>query len=519
MEFNFFDLNAELEGLDSFLRYCFIFSRLIGSSDIFVSFFEIDGIIKRFATLENPFSISCEKFSYGKANLKFQVSVREYKFDNMEIPNGIFKSEIEKFINSSNKERAEVVIARRVLAPCDLTQDDIFDDLVNEPEKLMKVIKESSSDNEYRFEPDSFDNLSTRIIQIYYNLGLHNYTKYLPEKYLCLFSQSEIKNVSKRFFEKSTEVFLENPSLVRFLNFEDREDSRLFEGLCCVSPFNFCDVVYEFIKNGKIFFTSLVNMTFDEIKETKIYELEDLKGQNILFSTSKNPELSIKLISFFSVKYTNNKDGSSPFENLSKETIRTYYDLGLHTYTNLFPKEFFSLFVDDWNKIDSISELFANKEINFFSNNTGAIKFLTLENFSDESFFSQISNLTRLDYYAGMRSIDVAIYYRYEKLIKNIQFTEFTFESCEGWRKLSEETLLFLLMKGETNALNDPDTKTVLEFALEKSYLKLIDYIFERNNSLCFDVDEIPFKTYEHLVLKYLDCKGVHDFIKNFNLQ
>lgn len=252
-------------------------------------------------------------------------------------------------------------------------------------------------------------------------------------------------------------------------------------------------------------------MKYDEIVDTKIYELVDGNEANVLFATRHNPELTIKLIANQNVEFTLDGNGESAFEDLSKKELKTYYDLGLHEYTKNLPKEYFTLFLrdDEPEEIEYISDYFKNRDSDLFIEHPDAIRYLTFDDFSDKEFFKKICNATSFEYYAGMYAIEVAIAYRYEDLIKKIKFgTGFVLDrSPDEWKLLSEDSILYLL-KRETES-SDPEE--ILNVAFTKNHQKIIDYVFETDDVFT----EIKSITLKEKIIKTIISKKYNNLFKS----
>lgn len=625
--------------MDPLIKDAYTLSLIMETDDIYITFLNIDHEIRAFATLKSPMTLFCDEFTFRSVVLKTQVSVKEYAFDNMEIPECKYRRVIENFIDINKKDRIKIVIGHKVTSnmgdaePGDFIRakfyewaaeygsclkDEIkkverdsnytfdkfrqgwmpnestgkieicvkshkntvtsvaspnwhipniiqtigrahrktsmnsplkektfkekFDDYIrvgiDDPELLCldyeriardRLYEMTCSDNnilvltkknpelslrliddfELKFDDKSFDDLDKKTLDRYRELELHKHTKYLPRKYLGM------ENVYERFANRDKNLFLEHPNLLVFLNYDKHDDTRILGDLCQLTPFRFLAIIYEFIKNDRVSFFDLDKMTYDEIVETKIYELTDCNGANVLHATRHNPEITIELISNFNVEFTRDRAGESAFGDLNKNILKKYYDLGLHEYTKDLPEEYFSLFLcdKDIKEIEYITQYFKDMDADLFLEYPETIKYLTFDDFGNEDFFTKICNATCFDYYANMYAIDIAIAYQYEHLIKFIKFgTGFVLDrSPDEWKLLSENSMLYLLRR-ETES-SDPEE--IIKVAFVESYTKVIDYMFQINDPYPelklsrYHMRDVPRETYYHMMEKYPDYRGV----------
>lgn len=260
-----------------------------------------------------------------------------------------------------------------------------------------------------------------------------------------------------------------------------------------------CDLVRE----GRVNFCDLDNLDYDTITDERLYDFIDSNGQNVLFATSNNPELTIRLIIDYSVEFIIDRNGCSAFSGVKRKTLIEYFKLGLHKCTKKLPNEYFSIYVYNSMKIEDLSCRFENKDVSLFLKHPGAIRYLTLEDFSDKIFFAKICNVSSLRCYDKKHAIEIAIHCEYGDLLDKIKTDRIDLSRCENWKNLNEDSVFCLLMKDSSN------TEDILELALKNNYCKIISHIFD---SGCphFKEDKIPIETCNYLLKKYPDFRGVN---------
>lgn len=198
--------------------------------------------------------------------------------------------------------------------------------------------------------------------------------------------------------------------------------------------------IYEQIENGVITFNEISINDIDFIKRTRLDKLTDRNGQNILFCTAEDPELTIEVIRVFGVKFEIDGTGEDAFNSLAKEILERYYDLGLHKITNRLPVNFLRSDQED------ASRRFEEKDVDLFIENPKLLRFLRFEDFRDGSFFDQVCFLSDEMYYGGKYALDVAIYYGHLSKIKQIKiYPNFNLYQCEYWNLLDDDLIFHFL--------------------------------------------------------------------------
>lgn len=289
--------------------------------------------------------------------------------------------------------------------------------------------------------------------------------------------------------------------------------------------------IHSSILSGNLLFNDLDDLTFDTIKEQKLHEILDCVEANVLLSTCRNPELSIRLIKELGT-------GVDSFEHLPFELVQKYFDLGLHKITKP-PNSYFNILTGE--EIEDPSDRFEKREIELFIEHPKMVKFCDSDEFKNKKFFGKLCHISKPVFRHNdifVYPIEIAILHNYKDLIFeiapvagiNYDFSQFT--------NLDDETINYFFekyhldfSKGDLfdiiSHINRPIiyeyaikynyTHCIFEHAFIKGNIELIDFIFKRVNpegitylypKYFGELRDISQVTYEHLIEKYPNYRG-----------
>lgn len=265
------------------------------------------------------------------------------------------------------------------------------------------------------------------------------------------------------------------------------------------------------IENNEIHFEQ-INLNFNQIKESEIYQISDCIGRNVLYMTRENPELSLRLIKELGVEYQGDGDNTDVFESLDPKIIQKYYDLDLHKYT-CPPKTYFDILIGE--EIEDVVCRYKDRQIDLFIDYPNMLRFCEFAEYEDYHFFEKVCHYPGKIFSGEYYAIEVAIYYGYSNLFQKIPNKSIIcLTDCENWEKLDEDSILYL-----SNQQEDPES--LLKLAFEKCYKKIIKFLFSQDVADYYvfngcdkyyrytgDEKNVDEDTYKHLIENYPDYRG-----------
>lgn len=114
----------------------------------------------------------------------------------------------------------------------------------------------------------------------------------------------------------------------------------------------------------QFYFNQMSDIDFKKVKELKLYNIVDANGQNVLFVTANDVNLTIEIIKAFDIGFCTDNYGNDAFKDIDQETLQKYFFFGLHKIVKELPKSVFKML-----NIEHLLEDYDLKGIKFYTCN------------------------------------------------------------------------------------------------------------------------------------------------------